>query len=329
MKLLYAIQGTGNGHLSRAMEIAHYLTKYAEVDFLLSGKASELPFPYPFKYKYHGLFFIFGNRGGPNYFESIKNFKPIRLLKDILSCPVKEYDYIINDFEPISSWAAFRKKIPCIGVSHHSSFYSKLVPRPSKYNYFLEMGLAKFAPNTKRIGIHYKSYDKDIYPPIIRKELIDAKVTDEGHITIYLPAFSDKLLIEHFRKIKNYIWKIFSKKTDHFYTKDNVEVYPINIEKYSKALLSAHAVILAAGFQATSEAIFLKKKMLVIPMKNQYEQKCNAAALSQMGIKCIKRIDGGFSNMLLDWLINEPGIFIDMNVDNEKIAKRIIELIEE
>jgi len=62
MKLLYAIQGTGNGHISRAIELAPYLMKEADIDFLISGKANELDFPYPVKYKFHGLYFIFGNR---------------------------------------------------------------------------------------------------------------------------------------------------------------------------------------------------------------------------------------------------------------------------
>ena len=37
MKILFAIQGTGNGHISRAREIVPLLQQYGEVDLLVSG----------------------------------------------------------------------------------------------------------------------------------------------------------------------------------------------------------------------------------------------------------------------------------------------------
>ena len=36
MKIFYAVQATGNGHISRAIEILPYLRKYGEVDIFLS-----------------------------------------------------------------------------------------------------------------------------------------------------------------------------------------------------------------------------------------------------------------------------------------------------
>jgi hypothetical protein len=42
MKIFYAIQATGNGHISRAMQIYPYLQKFGTVDFFLSGNNSSL-----------------------------------------------------------------------------------------------------------------------------------------------------------------------------------------------------------------------------------------------------------------------------------------------
>lgn len=39
-----------------------------------------------------------------------------------------------------------------------------------------------------------------------------------------------------------------------------------------------------AGFETPAEALFLDKKLFVIPIHNQYEQECNAAALDLLGI---------------------------------------------
>ena len=60
MKILYAVQGTGNGHITRAMEIIPYLEKKGELDILVSGIQSDIELPFKVKYKFNGLSFIFG-----------------------------------------------------------------------------------------------------------------------------------------------------------------------------------------------------------------------------------------------------------------------------
>ena len=62
MKILYAIQGTGNGHLSRARDIIPILQKNGELDILVSGIQTDVALPYPVKYKFKGLSFIFGKK---------------------------------------------------------------------------------------------------------------------------------------------------------------------------------------------------------------------------------------------------------------------------
>ena len=42
MKILYAVQATGNGHISRAMELLPHLQKYGTKDIFLIGANSRL-----------------------------------------------------------------------------------------------------------------------------------------------------------------------------------------------------------------------------------------------------------------------------------------------
>jgi len=42
MKIFYAVQATGNGHISRAMQLLPYLRRYGNVDIFLSGSNSQL-----------------------------------------------------------------------------------------------------------------------------------------------------------------------------------------------------------------------------------------------------------------------------------------------
>jgi predicted glycosyltransferase len=64
MKILYAVQGTGNGHLARATEIVPLLRKFGKTDVLVSGRSGELELPFPVKYRFYGLSFFFGKKGG-------------------------------------------------------------------------------------------------------------------------------------------------------------------------------------------------------------------------------------------------------------------------
>ncbi|MFA9272251.1 MAG: glycosyl transferase, partial [Baekduiaceae bacterium] len=58
MRILYAIQGTGNGHISRARDIIPYLQEKGVVDLLISGIQSDVDLPYEIKYQLKGLSFI-------------------------------------------------------------------------------------------------------------------------------------------------------------------------------------------------------------------------------------------------------------------------------
>ena len=51
MKILYAIQGTGNGHISRARDIIPLLQKEHDVDILISGSQTDVELPFYIKYK--------------------------------------------------------------------------------------------------------------------------------------------------------------------------------------------------------------------------------------------------------------------------------------
>jgi hypothetical protein len=55
MKILYAIQGTGNGHITVAREVIPILKRRAEVDILLSGTQVDVGLPFEIKYRLHGL----------------------------------------------------------------------------------------------------------------------------------------------------------------------------------------------------------------------------------------------------------------------------------
>lgn len=302
MKILFAIQGTGNGHLSRAGEIIPHLLNHGDVDVLVSGTQSDVTLPYLIKYKRKGISFTFGKSGGIDMVDSIIKLRPFQFFKDIRLCPVENYDLVINDFEPISAWACWLKGLPCFGLSHQASFLSNKTPRIEKENRIPNFILKHFAPVTDKIGFHFQAYDDFIQTPVIRSQIRKNGLSNKGHITVYLPAYSDEFIVKHLNSIPDMEWHVFSKHGKRAYYLNNVSVQPIHNNAFVESLCSSDGLITNGGFESPAEAMYLHKKIMVIPMNNQYEQLCNAKALKLMGARVVNTIDSKFPTILKQWL---------------------------
>ncbi len=311
MNILYAIQGTGNGHLSRAVDIIPELKKYGKLDLFVSGAQAEIVLPYPVKYKSKGLSFYFGKSGGINFLKTFQKNSSKDVIKEINSFPVEKYDLIVNDFEPISAWAARKKGVRCVSLSHQAAVLSSKSPRPKFIDPFGEWMLKHYAPVKKYIGFHFKKYDANIFTPVIRAAVRKAKVKDGGHYTVYLPAYDDKKLVELLLKsTSNVRWHIFSKHTRSAYHVGLISVYPISGPGFVESVVSGTGVLTGAGFETPAEVLHLNKKLLVVPMKSQYEQHCNAAALKKLGVPVLKKVKRKNIKKIDKWIANSKPLGI-------------------
>ena len=288
MKVLYAIQGTGNGHVSRANEIIPLLQQKCELDILLSGTQADVCVNYPVKYRRKGLSFVFGKKGGVDFYKTLKQLQSKKFLSEIKSLPVEEYDLVINDFEPISAWACKIKNIPCIAMSHQFAVLHKDAPKPDKFDPFALMVLRYYAPCKTGVGFHFKKYGDTVFTPVIRSEIRNATVTNNGHYTVYLPAYNDKKIISFCNNFKNIRWQIFSKHTKKTYNEKNCYIRPVSADAFTESFVSCQGILCGAGFETPAEALYMGKKVLIIPMKQQYEQHCNAAGAAELGVPVIK-----------------------------------------
>jgi uncharacterized protein (TIGR00661 family) len=324
IKILYAIQGTGNGHITRAIEIIPHLQKKADVDILVSSIESEINLPFPVKYIFKGLSLSLGKDGGIDIWKTYWKLNSRQFIKDINSLPIQKYDLVISDFEPVSSWAAIKAKKPCIGLSNQVATLHPLAPKPSKKNLFGKLVLKNYAPTMPNYGFHFKSLDPTTYTPIIRKEIREAIVTQKGHYTVYLPAYSDEKIIKHLAKFEHVNWQIFSKKNKKKKTVKNITLLPINKDSFIDSILSCEGVLCNAGFGTTSEALFLKKKLLVIPMKKHCEQHCNAEMLQSMGVPVIKSLKAKHYPKITEWIESKEIVAVHYPDVTEKIVDNIL-----
>lgn len=324
MKILYAIQGTGNGHLSRAIDVIPCLQKHGDVDILVSGTQADLQLPFDVKYKVRGLSFIFGKSGGVDLWKTVAKANLRKLRKNIKELPVENYDLIINDFEPVSAWACYLKNKTCIALSHQSAVLNKQYPLPDSSDKMGQLILKNYAPADFKYGFHFQGNGTNIATPVIRQQVRNHEVTNNGHYTVYLPSYDDKTLVKRLSQYKNVSWDVFSKHNSKKVVYKNVTVQPINNAQFTASMASSAGVLCGAGFETPAEALFLGKKLLVIPMKSQYEQQLNAAALKQMGVPVIKSLKEKYEPVINNWLNNGKIIPVEYPDTTQQMIDAII-----
>lgn len=325
MKILYAVQGTGNGHLCRAMDVIPCLQQHGEVDVLVSGIQADIVLPFEVKYKLHGLSFIFGRHGGVDLWRTFMSSTVRKFSKEINSLPVDQYDLVINDFEPISAWACHLKDIPCIGLSHQIGALDPLSPKPDESDTLGKFIMKNYAPASISYGFHFKSYSERIYTPVIRQSVRELDVADRGHYTVYLPSYDDGHLLKHLSRFEDVKWEVFSKHNKRPFSLKNVHINPINSDAFIKSMAHSAGVLCGAGFETPAEALYLGKKLLVIPMKNQYEQHLNAASLREMGVPVIKSLKRKYEYDMESWLYSKSRVAVDYPDNTAQIIAQIVE----
>lgn len=328
MKVLYATQATGNGHLVRALEIVPLLRQEFEVEVFVSGCQAQIELPFRVDYQKYGLSFSTSKKGGISYLKTARSLRPIKLIRDIKACKLAEYDLVINDFEPITAWACRMKKVPILAMSHQASFFSENTPRPEKLKRKQEFILKKYAPAKDYVGFHFESYDENVVTPVIPGDIRKLEVEFRKEICVYLPSYHPRFLANHFESINDYRFRVFSPFVRRMESHRNVEFHPVSREGWLSAFRKAGSVIMGAGFEGPAEVLYHGKRLMVIPMQGQYEQLCNAEALRRLEVNVQSRIHEGFENTLRYWL--EESIAIQRDYPDLKafILDRIASNIE-
>ncbi|MFT3740457.1 MAG: glycosyltransferase family protein [Breznakibacter sp.] len=324
MKILYAIQGTGNGHLARALEIVPSLQRHADVDILVSGSHCEITLPWPIKYKLHGLGFVFGKKGGIDYRTTFRQFRLSRFIKEARSVDVNQYDLVVNDFEPITAWACLWKRVPCVGLSHQNAVMRPIAPKPLTWDIWGALVLRFYAPTRYAYGFHFQSFDNHTFTPVIREDVRRASPTADDHYTVYLPSYDDFTIIDFLSQFPQDRFEVFSKHNQKPISYKNVDVVPVNKDKFAQSLISSKGVLCNAGFETPAEALYLNKKLCVIPMTGQYEQQCNAFTLKQMGIATLRGLSHKASPALFAQWLGRPQT-VKVNYQNQ--TNQIIDML--
>lgn len=284
MKILYGIQGVGNGHITRSLRVIEEIESLGHsVNILISGNSNSININRGVDFRFRGFNFGYNKNGKISIPKTLMNSN----FKDLIrgsKIDLKNWDLVISDFEPITAWVGMWQGVDITGISNQYSFISNKTPRPDKKEFLSEFVIDNFAPVANPIGIHYDNYDDFIFTPILRKEILEANPINLDYYLVYLPNKSLESIVY---MVKEYTNKFIVYHPDIKWDYDwkNIGFRRIDSSRFLKTFIECSGIITSSGFGSTSEAIHLGKKIFSIPTVGQYEQECNNAALKKLGIR--------------------------------------------
>ncbi|MGP9801350.1 MJ1255/VC2487 family glycosyltransferase [Rheinheimera sp. NSM] len=299
MKILYGVQATGNGHISRARAMGKYLAKAGvQVDYLFSGRPADQLFDmqqfgdYQLK---RGLTFVTQN-GKVNYWQSFWQAQIRTLQQDIKALDLTGYDLVLTDFEPVTAQAAKQQNKHSIALGHQYAFLHDI---PMEHaNLMSKLVFKHFAPAQYQLGLHWHHFNQPILPPIIDEAEHNAEV-EANKVLVYLPFEDQQQVIAMLTPLSEYRFHLYGPglskaELGHIYT------HPPALAPFKADLARCSHVLSNAGFELISEALQLQKQIMVKPLHGQMEQESNALALQQLQLA--SRSNQLNSNIIANWL---------------------------
>ena len=302
MKILFGVQGTGNGHISRSRELVKKLKENGhDVEVIISGRKEEdlkeISIFEPYRVM-KGMTLV-AQKGKLNYLDTMFQLDPVRLLSDIVTLDTTGTDLIITDFEPITSMVAKLKNIPSVGFGHQYAFQYDIPV--AKGNFFEKYALLNFAPARYNAGLHWHHFNQPIFPPVIPDTLyaLNSATVIKEKVLVYLP-FEEvgdiSLFLAPFTGFDFFVYGQVSKGYDD----GHLHYRSYSRQGFLDDLMESSGVVCNAGFELPGEALHLGKKLLLRPLDGQIEQQSNALGMVELGYgMAMDSLDG---SILADWL---------------------------
>lgn len=302
MRILYGVVGEGMGHATRSRVLLEELTREHEVHIVVSGRAKDyLSKRFANVHGIWGLTIAYeGNsvkklqtvlqnlqgavagwpRNVRTYFELAEEFKP---------------DVVVSDFESFSYLFAKNHRLPVISVDNMQ------VINRCKHEPGLLAGWEDSFEATRAIvkaklpGAFHYLITSFFYPPtrkerttlapsILRPEILAAKSEPGEHLLVYQTATTNTTLPD-ILKASGIPCRVYGLRRD--ITEDlqdgNLTYRPFSEQGFIDDLRTARGVVASGGYTLMSEAVYLHKPMLTIPVEGQFEQVMNGLYLEKLG----------------------------------------------
>ena len=302
MRILYGVVGEGMGHATRSRVLLEELVKHHEVHIVVSGRAQQyLEQRFSDVHGIWGLTLAYQGNSVRSWQTLLQNVKgavtgfPQNIRKYFELAESFQPDVVVSDFESFSYLFARNHFLPCISVDN-----MQIINR-AKHDAELLRGhedafeLTRSLVKAKLPGaFHYlittffypevRKERTTLLPSILRPEIISARPETGDHLLVYQTATSNSGLPEILRAT-GIPCRIYGLRRDlkEDVQDQNLLYRPFSEKGFIEDLRTARAVIAGGGYTLMSEAVYLHKPVLSIPVEGQFEQVLNALYLGRLG----------------------------------------------
>ena len=294
-KIVYGVAGEGSGHSSRAREIGSYLVTAGHQVKMVSYDRGYRNLSDTFDvFETEGLHISSADNKisvvrtfVDNFSRAHKGHQRFRILKQKL---FKDFtpDCVITDFEPMCAYLAHHYDLPLITIDNQHRIRYMTYPCPARLQAERRMTVNIIRAMVPRPDIslvttfYYGDAKNDrtfFFPPILRREVLSLQPSTAGHILVYLTGGFESFLkiLKSFPREKFIVYGYDRQRQD-----GNLAYKPFSRQGFLKDFASCKAVMATAGFTLITEAFYLRKPYLALPMRGQFEQELNAHWLAKL-----------------------------------------------
>ncbi|MAJ51755.1 MAG: glycosyltransferase [Flammeovirgaceae bacterium] len=314
MNFVFIVQGEGRGHMTQAIALSKILRKNDHtLSKVIVGTNPSQSIPNYFISKIETPIIQLES---PNFVKDNKRKsinlsltlfqtlwksniyrKNIKILSEIIA--EEDPDVIINFYDFLAGiynfWYRPKSKFICIAHQYLINHPEFTFPRGKIMNRII-LKLANYITRLKAakvLALSFQDFNENlttnliVTPPLLRDEVFELNIKTENYLLIYVvnPGYGEE--IEHFhRKNPNIplvcFWDNKQKPSEYVICK-NLIFYQLNDQLFLEKMAACKGFVTTAGFDSVCEAMFLGKATLMIPVKGQYEQACNAIDASKAG----------------------------------------------
>ncbi len=291
------------GHATRSRVVLEQLVRdQHEVHIVVSGRAREyLARHFANVHRIWGLTINYGGNRVRNFRTVLQNLRGavsgwpanVNAYFDVLSQFRPEV--VISDFETFSYLVGKALRIPVIALDniqiisrceHDPRLLAGHEPTFDLTRAFVETKLARC--------FHYlvttfffppvRSERTTLVPPVLRPEILGARSEAGEHLLVYQTATTNRALPEVLKRL-GHPARIYGVRRElkQEVVEGTLSYRPFSEQGFIEDLRTARAVVAGGGFTLMSEAVYLRKPLLSVPVQGQFEQVLNALYLQQLG----------------------------------------------
>ncbi|HEX9255666.1 MAG TPA: glycosyltransferase family protein [Candidatus Angelobacter sp.] len=292
--ILYGVNGEGSGHSTRAKEVISHLQQQGHklhvVSFDRGLRNLSESFPvteiFGLKLTYVNNRVRYKRTLASNLIKAPRAARSLKALSHLVD--EENIELVITDFEPLTCHVGHHKRLPVIAIDNQHAITNTVVSLPRGFR----RDVAAVRLVTRMMTPHADAYfvlsffpapvkrgNTFLFPPIVRQEVLSTKAQTGDYVLVYVtsPAKELSAVLKQVR-CKFVAYGFGTEGQD-----GNILFKKPSMKGFLRDLAGAKAVIANAGFSLVSEALYLGKPYLAMPVKNQFEQTFNAYYVDKLG----------------------------------------------